>query len=449
VLVKTCVILHFSFMRSLFFVSPTLLLFSMSGLLAGQNLSTQEKTIVTAIDEEAPAAVLLLERIVNMNSGTFNPAGVKQVGDVLETEFKSLGFETRWVSMEAVNRAPHLVAERKGANGKRVLIIGHMDTVFEPSSPFQKFVRNGDIATGPGVVDMKGGIVVMLSALKAMHKAGALDGSSITVFLTADEESVGGPVSREQFIEAAKNSDAALCFEAGARDNGKDYASTARRGSTTWELRVAGKTGHSSGIFSERVGDGAVYELSRILNAFHDQLREPNLTFSVGVVLGGSEINLDAGGHGRVSGKPNIIPGEALARGDIRALTSDQLARVKDKMQSILSKNLPGTRAEMKFSDSYPPMAPTDGNIALLTKLNEANRKLGAPEMEALDPMLRGAGDASFVAPYVDTLSGLGANGGGTGGSHAPGESANLARLPLQTKRAALLIYGLTKEPGR
>jgi glutamate carboxypeptidase len=409
----------------------------------GQQLSKQEASIVHSVDEEAPAAVALLEKIVNMNSGTFNPTGVLDVGKVLEREFQALGFTTRWVPMDAVKRAPSLVAERRGSRGKRVLLIGHMDTVFEPSSPFQKFVRTGDIATGPGTSDMKGGIVVILSALKALRSAGALDGARITVFITGDEESPGQPteISRKEFIEAGKNSDAVLSFEAGITEQGKDYASTARRGATSWELHVHAKAGHSGGIFSASAGDGAIFEVSRILNLFHDTLREANMTYSAGLVLGGSNIKVEPNGDASVAGKVNIIPGEALAMGDLRVLTPDQLARVKDKMRSIVgTRNLPGTKAEITFTDNYPPMAPTPGNVKLLEKLNEGNRALGMAEIQALDPMLRGAGDVSFVAPFVAALDGLGATGTG---SHAPGETVDLSRMPLQSKRAALLIYRL------
>jgi len=424
-------------------IVPLVVVLVSSSQLLGQQLSKQEVAVVHSIDEEAPAAVALLEKIVNMNSGTFNPAGVLEVGMVLEREFQALSFTTRWVSMDAVKRAPSLVAERRGSRGKRVLLIGHMDTVFEPSSPFQKFVRTGDIATGPGTSDMKGGIVVILSALKALKSAGALEGATITVFITGDEEAPGEPtgISRKEFIEAGKNSDAVLSFEAGISEKGKVYASTARRGGTSWELHVHAKTGHSGGIFSPSMGDGAIFELSRILNLFHDTLREPNMTYSAGLMLGGSNIKVESSGDASVSGKTNIVPGEAFAIGDLRVLTPAQLARVKDKMVSILaSGNLPGTKAEITFTEKYPPMAPTPGNIALLAKLNEGNRALGMAEIEALDPMLRGAGDASFVAPFTNVLDGLGAVGTG---AHAPGETVDLSRMPLQSKRSALLIYRL------
>lgn len=425
--------------RHLLFVL-TVILFSTP--LLGQQISQQQATLVRSIDEQGQAAVALLERIVNINSGTFNTGGVVEVGKVLEHEFQALGFTTRWLPMDTVKRPPSLVAERKGSHGKRVLLIGHMDTVFEPSSPFQKFVRDGDSAVGPGTGDMKGGIIVILSALKALNSVGALDGARITVFLTGDEESVGEPpeIARKELVAAAKNSDAVLSFEPEISQEGKDYAVTARRGATLWELHVQAKTGHSSQIFSPSMGDGAIFELSRILTLFHDTLREPNMTYNVGMALGGSNIKVESSGEASVSAKVNIVPGEARASGDIRALYPEQLAHIKEKMQPIVARSLPGTSAEIRFTDKYPPMAPTSGNIALLAKLNEVNRALGVPVMEAIDPMSRGAGDASFVAPFVDVLDGMGAPGAG---AHAPGESVDLSRMPLQSKRAALLVYSL------
>ena len=425
------------------FCAPLLL--ATPSILRAQTLSKPEAEMVRAIDEEAPAAVLLLEKIVNINSGTFNPAGVTEVGKVMEAELRALGFQTRWVSMDSVKRGPSLVAERKGNRGKKLLLNGHMDTVFEPSSPFQRFERSGDVAVGPGASDMKGGLVVMLSALKALKRAGALDDATITVFLTGDEENPGDPwtTSRKEFIEAAKRSDAFLCFEGGVQHDGKDFATTARRGFTLWELRVQAKSGHSGAIFSESMGHGAIFEVSRILSQFHDTLREPNMSYNVGLVAGGGDIKMDPAGESSVSGKANIVPGEARAIGEFRVLTMEQLARVKEKMQAIVAKSLPGTRAELIFHPDTPPMSPTPGNAALLAKLNEGNRAMGLPGMEALDPMLRGGGDASFVAPYVDSLDGLGAVGRG---AHAAGESVNLARQPLQSKRAALLMYRLIRE---
>jgi glutamate carboxypeptidase len=407
-----------------------------------------QRALVEAVDARAGEAIALLERLVNLNSGTFNRPGVEAVGQLLDGEFRALGFRTHFVPMDAVGRAPHLVAEHDGKRGKHVLLIGHMDTVFEPFSPFQTFARHGDTAAGPGAVDDKGGIVVMLTALRALKAAGALDGAAVTVFLTADEEHPGDPVAttREAFIEAGKHADATLCFEAGVTLDGQDYASTARRGATSWTLTVMGHAAHSGGIFSADVGDGAIFELARILSRFHDELREPNLSFSAGLALGGADARVENGGAGSVTGKTNIVPPEAKALGDIRALTPEQLARVKARMEAIVAASLPKTSATISFYDEYPPMAPTDGSVALLERYSAASEALGLGPVLALDPMKRGAGDSAFVAPYVATISGLGVRGEG---SHTAREAVDLGSIAPQAKRAALLVYRLTHDTGR
>lgn len=412
--------------------------------LAGQSLTPVQQRIVAAVDADAGDSLALLERIVNINSGTLNAAGVRKVADVLRPRFEELGFACRFIPMEEVHRAGHLECERKGTHGKRVLLIGHMDTVFEPSSPFQKFERKGDIAVAPGSEDMKGGLAIMLSALKALNNAGALDGTNITVFLTGDEERHGDPlsISRRDLIAAGKRSDAALEFEAGVRQAGHDMASIARRSSYSWVLKTTGKTGHSAGVFGE-AGFGAIYEMARILDAFRQELREPDLTYNVGLITGGATASYDAStASGSATGKSNIIPAVALAHGDMRTVTDEQYQRVKAKMQEIVAKHLKETSAEIEFEDGYPSMPATDANKALLGELNEVNRALGMDVMEPFDPSRRGAGDLSFVAPYVASISGLGAFGSG---GHAPGETIELKSQTPQARRVALFIYALTR----
>jgi glutamate carboxypeptidase len=222
--------------------------------------------------------------------------------------------------------------------------------------------------------------------------------------------------------------------------------STARRSSGAWEIRATGKSAHSSGIFSAASGDGAVYELARILAAFRTELPEPNLTFNVGLVVAGTTASLDEGKiRGTATGKTNIIPPIAIARGDIRTLSREQNERVMAKMKAIVARDhRPGTGAEIIFDpDFYPPMAPTAGNRALLDRLNIVNRDLGLAEMGALDPLKRGAGDISFVAEEVDGLVGLGA---ASDGDHTPEETVDLASMDRQAKRAAILMTRLSKE---
>lgn len=404
----------------------------------------EREALFRHIDAAAPRSVALLEELVNLNSGTFNVAGVSEVGTRLEREFIALGFTTRWVPMDAVGRAPHLVAERRGRKGSRLLLLGHMDTVFEPFSPFKTFVRSGGQARGPGAHDMKGGLVVMLEALKALHSQRALDDRSITVFITSDEELPGSPasISRAEFIEAGKRADAALCFESGISMDGRDYVSTARRGATDWRIEVEGIAAHSSGVFRPDIGDGANFELARILARFHAELREPNLTFHPAVIVGGGTSKLDDNGTATVTGRVNIVAAEARAVGDIRALTPEQLERVKQKMQEIVADSLPQTRSKITFTDFMPPMAPTARNQVLQGHYSAQSEAAGLGPVLELDPMLRGAGDSAWVSPHVATITGLGSIGGA---SHTVNEMIELGSLQKQAKRAALLMRALTR----
>jgi glutamate carboxypeptidase len=415
---------------------------------AQARLAREEQRIVRTVEQEADRTIALLERLVNRNSGTLNLAGVTAVAEMLRPEFEQLGFDVRWVDMREPGRAGHLIATHRGnGRGRRILLIGHLDTVFEPDSPFQRFERQGNRATGPGVGDDKGGVAVIVAALRAMHAAGTLRGADITVVLTGDEERPGAPiaVARRDLIEAGRWADVALEFENLALEDGRDYGTVARRSSSTWTLRTSGRTGHSSGIFGEGLGYGAIYEMARILDAFRRELPEPNLTYNVGVIGGGTPATIDAHGLAiAASGKTNIVAETAIARGDLRTLTPEQVARVRARMQAIVARHLPETSAELVFSeDGYPPLPPTPGNRALLARLNAINRDLGLAEMPEYDPARRGAADSSFVAAEADVLAGLGAAGGG---AHAPGEYILLDSLARSATRAAILITRLSRE---
>jgi glutamate carboxypeptidase len=414
-------------------------------------LSPAEQKIAARVEADYESSVALLEKLVNQNSGSMNLAGVKAVADMLRPQFEALGFAVTWKPMDAAKRAGHLIATHKGRAGTtKMLLIGHLDTVFEPDSPFQTFVREGDFARGPGVADDKGGVVTMLLALQAMQAAGTLKDANIEVVLTGDEEDSGDPIAiaRADLIQAGKRADVALDFEGLAQEDGKDMGSIARRSSNSWTLTATGKSGHSSGIFSASAGDGAIYELARIITAFRKELPEPNLTFNVGLIGGGQSAEVDKDGvRIAVTGKTNIIPPIAVAKGDFRTLSEEQTQRVRAKMQAIVEAgHLPGTGATIAFDMGYPSMAPTPGNRALLTKLNGINRDLELSEMPALDPLKRGAGDIAFVAADTDGLVGLGL---ASSGDHSPAEKADLSTMKRQAKRAAILMSRLAGEKGR
>ncbi|WEK41649.1 MAG: M20/M25/M40 family metallo-hydrolase [Candidatus Sphingomonas colombiensis] len=417
-------------------------------LLATAATSPAEQKMRATVTADAPRNEALLERLVKQNSGTLNLPGVTAVGEMMRCELAALGFDVQWIDMRATGRAGHIVATHTGnGRGKRILLIGHLDTVFEPSSPFTGFRREGGRAIGPGVGDDKGGLVVIIAALRAMQAAGTLKNADIKVVLTGDEERTGAPqdAARRDLIDAGKWADVALEYENVATENGTDYATVARRGSLTWEIVANGKTGHSSGVFGSALGYGAIYELARILDTFRRELPEKNLTYNVGVMAGGTPAAMDtAGVVATGTGKPNIVASDAVARGDLRALTPEQEARVRGRMQEIVAQHLPGTTATIGFFEGYPTMPPTSANRALLGELNRVNREFGLPEMPEYDPSRRGAADSSFVAADAVTMGGLGASGGN---SHADGEWIDLASLPRQALRSAALISRLAAQP--
>jgi glutamate carboxypeptidase len=402
-----------------------------------------ERALAGYVDAHNGEALAFLERVVNINSGTQNFAGVRRVGDIFRAELDALGFRTEWVDGASFQRAGHLVATHAGT-GAPILLIGHLDTVFEPDSPFQKFERlDATTARGPGIIDMKGGDVIIVQALKALDAAGLLKAMPIVVVMTGDEEAAGRPLekARAALVAAARGARAAIGFEDG--DGDPAHAVVARRGSTNWRMNVTGTAAHSSQIFRDDIGSGAIFEAARILNAFREKLGgEPHLTFNPGVILGGTAVDVDAAqGRGTASGKTNVIAALATVTGDIRALTREQFAKAQAAMEQIVRQSLPHTSAEIAFDEGYPPLAPAVGNERLLVAYDRASRDLGLGIVTAVSPDKAGAADVSFVAGVVPMI--IDAVGLKGHDDHTPGETADLAALPVQTKRAAVLIARL------
>ncbi len=407
-------------------------------------LSKTEQQLVQQIDADYTTTLALLKESVNINSGTFNIEGVKKVGDLYGKELEKLGFTVEWVTVpDSIKRAGHLVSTRKGKKGKKLFLIGHLDTVFEPDMPPNPYKKLSDsTATGQGVNDMKGGDVMVIAALKAMHKFGLLDDVSITVYFTGDEENAGHPrdITRGDFIKRAKEHDIALAFEGAA---GMNNVATARRGASEWTLEVEARQAHSSGVFSS-AGYGSIFEAARIINEFREKLgNEQYLTFNPGLFIGGSEMTFnEKTQQGDVSGKTNIISPRTVVLGDLRFLTEEQKIKARENMRQIVAKSLANSKASISFKDGIPSMPPTPGNNALVKIVSDVSVALGLGEVKAGNPGSRGAGDISYVAAYLDCLDGLGASGRG---AHAPGEIINLREYPKLIKRTTLLIYRLTR----
>ncbi len=408
-----------------------------------QGISDTEKQLIQLIDKNYEETVALLEETVNINSGTYNLEGVREVGRVFEREFAKIGFETTWITLpDSLRRAGHFVATRKGSKGKKLFFIGHLDTVFEKDMPFYPFTMvNDSTAKGQGVNDMKGGNVMVFATLKALHEMDLLEDRTLTVYFNGDEEDAGNPswVSRQDFVERAKQHDYALGYETA---QGFNIATVARRGASSWTLKTTGKQVHSSGVFRESIGYGAIYEASRILNEFREELAgERYLTFNPGQFIGGSDITYnELSGEGKALGKTNIVAREAFVTGDLRFLGEPQKEAAREKMREIAAKNLNGTTSEIKFQDGIPSMPPTEGNMALVSILNKVSVEMGFGKVEAGDPGSRGAGDISYVAEYLDCIDGIGASGTG---AHSPAETINMKQYPDLLKRSTLFVYRL------
>jgi glutamate carboxypeptidase len=408
-----------------------------------------ERQIVQHLDAQLDESTVLLKQLVNINSGTMNFAGVKQVGMLLKHQYDALGFTTQWLDGAKFDRAGHLVATYESIshpNAAKILLIGHLDTVFSKDDDFQTITElaNNRIA-GPGITDMKGGDVIMLAALQALQKQGLLQQLNIKVVMTGDEESSGRPLSlsKQAIIDAAIWADIALGFEDG--DSNIATAVTSRRGSVNWTLTVKGKPAHSSQIFTDENGDGAIFEAARILNEFRVQLRhEKLLTFNPGLIAGGTRVTQqgDKSNYG-VFGKANVIAKDTLVKGGIRAVSPEQLEQAKAMMQTIVSQNLRHTSAILEFQPGYPPMAQTPANLNLLALYSRVSEDLGYGIITAVDPRNAGAADISFAASHVDmSLDGLGLMGSG---GHTKDEVADMSSLAKNMKKAAILIYRLSQ----
>ncbi len=408
-----------------------------------QKLSKSEQQLVQQIDRNYKETLELLEKTVNINSGTFNLQGVREVGKVFEEEFAKIGFETTWVTLpDSLKRAGHFVATRKGTKGKKLFFIGHLDTVFEKDMPFYPFTMlNDSTAKGQGVNDMKGGNIMIFATLKALHELGHLKDRTVTVYFTGDEENAGSPswVSRLDFVERAKQHDYALGYETA---QGFSIATIARRGASTWTLTTSGKQVHSSGVFRESVGYGAIYEAARILDNFREALSsEQYLTFNPGQIIGGSDINYDPeSGAGEALGKTNIVARQTLVKGDLRFLGEAQKEAAREKMKQIVAQHLNGTSASISFEDGIPSMPPTEANKALVNILDQVSKDMGYGAVQAGDPGSRGAGDISYVADFIACIDGLGASGTG---AHSPSETINMKEYPHLIKRSTLFVYRL------
>lgn len=409
-------------------------------------LTLLEQNIVQQVDKQMPLALEELKAAVNINSGTMNFAGVEKVGRLYQQQFDDLGFKTEWISGKAFNRAGHLQASH-GERGPKILMIGHLDTVFTKDDSFQAYrdLGNGKVA-GPGITDMKGGNTIVVAALRALKAEGLLDNLQLRVVFTGDEESSGRPLSlsKKAIIDGAKWANIALGFEDG--DSSIKTAVIARRGSIGWQLKVSGRPAHSSQVFSDEVGYGAAYEVARILNEFRQQIDGLGAaTVNPGLLLAGNgAVKLDMNNAAAMAGKSNIVAQTAMVKGDLRTLSPEELAKAKTAMKTIAQQNLKHTSATLTFSEGYPPMPPTEANQQLLEKYSQVSEDLNYGKVAPVNPRKAGAADISFAADHVDmALDGLGLMGSG---GHTRDEVADMDSFKKNIHKAAILMHRLAKQ---
>ncbi len=401
-------------------------------------INAEEQEMVSWLDEREEEMLGLLERIINMNSGSLNSDGVDAVTAIFDEELRGLGFSTSRLPGEliempscpgsdySVDLTDHLLARRPG-NGSRLLLMGHIDTVFPPDSPFQTFRREGDTIFGPGVADMKGGLVVMLYALKALAAADALDEAAFTVLLNSDEE-MGSLSSRKYIEEEALDHDWGLVYES----SGIDTMTRQRKGIGQARLVVNGRAAHAGGAHEQ--GLSAIKELAyKIVQIENMTDYESGVTVNVGVVNGGEARN-------------TISPcAEALM--DLRYPQPEQGVAAVERWQEIFNRvySYAVDGGEIT-TESYinlhrPPKIPTPESDWLLERTIAIGRLLGQ-DIGITDS--GGGTDGSLSqAVGLPTLDSLGIAGTG---AHSNREEARASSLAERAALSAVLIRRLARE---
>ena len=360
-----------------------------------------------------------LARLVNIDCGSYTPAGVNRIADAVGASLTELG-----ASVERIQHRPadggrqlgDLVIGRIPGTGPRLLLIGHMDTVFEPGTAAERPFRvDGERATGPGVSDMKGGLLAGLHALAALH---GIDRRPSVTFVANPDEEIGSPFSTEHIRRLVADHDAAMVLEC-ARANG-DIVS-ARKGIADFEATITGRAAHA-GVEPEK-GRSAILEAARQVLALQAlNGRWPSVTVNVGVIDGGT--------------RPNVVAGSCRMELDLRAASTSEFELAAAEMEAIVTRpTVDGVSATMRQAAFHPPMERTPGNARLAELAIAIAGELG---FELHDALTGGASDANTTtAAGLPTLDGLGPVGGD---DHSADEWLDLSSVIPRTVLLAALI---------
>jgi len=368
-----------------------------------------------------------LKTIVNIDSGTFTKPGIDHVGAYLQERFQAFGFSTRFDRQQQYG--DHLIAIHKGnaPGGSHILLIGHIDTVLPEGEaerrPFTTGQRDGaHIATGPGVLDMKSGVLIGMYALHLLIEGQEADYSQVTFICNSDEE-IGSPSSKALIQEMAQQADAVLVLEPGRV---KETVVSSRKGCGQYRVEVHGLAAHA-GVEPQR-GRNAILELSyqvQKMQALNGTI--PGATISVGIIRGGE--------------RTNVVPDYAYFDMDTRVTDQASLKALEEAMRQVTHQNkLPDTRITLSGSMLCQPYERNNQNAQLVELARDAGRELG---LSIQDVGSGGASDANTTAAMgIPTLDGLGAGGGL---AHNPGEFIELDYLPARIA----LVAGLVRKIGK
>lgn len=382
-----------------------------------------ERALATHIRRREADWVDLLRQLVGCDSGTHSKDEADRAGRLLAGAVSALGF--------AVERVPqaqfgdHLVARKPGRGDKRLLLLGHFDTVFPRGTAAQRpFAVDGDRATGPGVLDMKGGLTVLIAALSALREVGApvWDDVALTAVFNSDEE-LGSPTSAALIAAEARQADS-VCVAEPARPGG-EYV-LARKGTGLLKLTVHGRAAHSGS--QPELGRSAIDELTRKIVLLHGiSDLSAGTTVNVGVVRGGE--------------RPNIVAPYAECEFDLRAHTPEEAERALRRIEEIAARQfVPDTRTELSGGMRFPPLPLRRRNQVLFGWVQEAGRKLG---LELAYTATGGSSDGNTAGQHAPVVDGMGPVGDG---AHSERE---FILLPTLVQRAQVLALFLAAWPQR
>lgn len=363
-----------------------------------------------------------IERLVNIDSGSYDKQGVDQIGELLKTCYEELGFHVKVIPQKEFGN--HLVIEHKDSMNPGIFILAHMDTVFPKGTVEERpFKIEGNRAYGPGVIDMKSSHATVLYAIKALINEGQEAYKHIKIVLNSEEE-IGSPTSKSLIVKEAKNAKYALVMEPARKDGS---LVSARRGKGNYTLIVEGKAAHS-GIEPEK-GRSAIEELAhKIIQLYELSDHEKGISVNVGLIEGGSSAN--------------TVSDHAEAQIDVRMKEIEQVEFIEDRLEKICSTTeVAGTKILLEGEMNRPPMEKNKKTRALLRLIQAVGDEIG---IEIEDTSTGGGSDASFTSSLgIATIDGLGPIGGN---AHSDKEYLEIPSLVERTHLLATIMKRLAEK---